>query len=235
MFYVYAYCNVTKPIIHSELGFLPFYIGKGCNSRAGHHLRSALRGKAGKKLSHIRNLITANTPPLIVKIASFESETEAFEKEIQLIKEFGRLDLRTGCLFNNTPGGDGAKLSKELYAAIGNKLRGRKASAETCERISVSLTGRTRTDNERKAISSGLIGVKHSNSRKNNISAGMHNAKHKWQKKWLITTPDTSFCIISLDYLDEAKITSLYGSYRSGVPMTRGPLKGWQLSQIITS
>ena len=231
-FYVYAYCNVTKPLLQDQLRFEPFYVGKGCNNRINDHLRDAIAGKRGKKLSHIRNLIHMNAHPEIVMLSSGLTESEAFALEISLITKYGRLDLGTGCLFNNTPGGDGAKHTVETNKRIAEKLTGRKLPLEVCSRISKALTGKTRDDATKEKISNTLSGVKHSDQRCQNISKGTKNAAMKWQKKWLITTPETSFCILSLDYLNEIGIESLYGSFRSGKPISRGRLKGWSLTEI---
>jgi hypothetical protein len=65
--------------------------------------------------------------------------------------------------------------------------------------------------------------------RKANISKAV---KGKNQKRWLVKTPTTEFCIVSLDYLYENKLDSLYGSFKAGRPMTRGKLKGWSLTQL---
>lgn len=65
--------------------------------------------------------------------------------------------------------------------------------------------------------------------RKKNISKAVRG---KNQKQWLIKTPETEFCIQSLDYLSEQKIKSLYCSFRNKQPITRGRLKGWSLTQI---
>lgn len=232
MFYTYAYCNELKPINDVDLGFSPFYIGKGSGRRILDHLRDAEKGKKGKKLSHIRRLIKEGNPPIIVKLKSFGDEKSAFDHETSLIAKFGRLDLGTGPLFNNTPGGDGPRHTLEVYAKIAKKLRGRKASVEHRENIANSLTGRTRTNQERDAISAGLVGKTHGNTRKENISLGTKKAAGKWTKRWLVTSPETAFCILSLESLREMKLQNLYSSYRRGAPISRGKFRGWQLQEI---
>jgi hypothetical protein len=72
----------------------------------------------------------------------------------------------------------------------------------------------------------------HSTDRKANISTAIQGMKARFQKRWLITTPYTQFCVRSLDILLENDWSSLYCSFRSGRPMSRGALKGWKLEQI---
>lgn len=65
--------------------------------------------------------------------------------------------------------------------------------------------------------------------RKKNISKAVRG---KNQKRWLVKTPETEFCITSLDYLYEQGMDSLYVSFRLGRPMKRGRFKGWSLVQL---
>jgi hypothetical protein len=235
MFYVYAYCNPNKIDSRLDVGCEPFYFGKGSKRRLYDHLRDAKAGKKGAKLSHIRNLTEGQTPPVVVKLFDNLSETHSLLLEVTLIYLFGRKDEGTGCLLNQTPGGDGAAHSAETLKRIADKLRGRKASEVERNKISAGLLGKPRSCEARKAISTALSGQKHSVERKASIKASMVAAKHLLQKKWLVTSPETSFCLVSLDYLKENNMGCLYSSFRSGRPMTRGKYKGWSLSQITTS
>jgi hypothetical protein len=47
--------------------------------------------------------------PIVEIVHRFPTENEAFEKEKELIKEYGRRDLGTGTLCNLTDGGDGVR------------------------------------------------------------------------------------------------------------------------------
>lgn len=69
-------------------------------------------------------------------------------------------------------------------------------------------------------------------ARRAKISSVIQSMKRQFQKRWLITTPLTQFCIQSLDILQENGWSSLYCSARSGKPMSRGKLKGWKLELI---
>jgi len=70
----------------------PYYIGKGKGDRAFHKSEHIVKPPIDKS----RILIFARA-----------SEQEAFETEKELIRNWGRKDLGTGCLRNMTDGGDG--------------------------------------------------------------------------------------------------------------------------------
>lgn len=231
MAYVYAYCNKQKSSTHPDFEFQPFYIGKGNGRRVNDHLRDARTGKSGRRLSHIRKLLLTDSLHIIIVKDNLTNE-EAFALETELITFFGRKDLKTGCLLNATTGGDGARHSPETIKRIANTRRGRKWTPEHCKNISVSLTGRTRNPADGIKISQTLTGITHNEERRKNISIGVQAVIHKQRKKWLVVTPETSYCLVSLDYLKEAGIENLYRSFVTGKPLSRGRLKGWQLFQI---
>ena len=71
----------------------PYYVGKGKDNRAftnRHHIQ---------KMPTNKNLIL---------LQEFESEEDAFFAERFLIEFYGRTDLGTGCLRNQTEGGEGS-------------------------------------------------------------------------------------------------------------------------------
>jgi hypothetical protein len=71
----------------------PYYAGKGSGDRAFvHYERSAIHPPKDKSL---------------IVVMHRSSEQEAFATEIELIRNWGRLDLGTGCLRNLTDGGIG--------------------------------------------------------------------------------------------------------------------------------
>lgn len=118
IYYVYAY-------LREEDG-TPFYIGMGKGDRQFDHLKEAkkdLNPKTGQhKLNTIRKLLQEGKEPLIKIIQNNLSRNQAAELEIELISTYGRRDLGTGILTNQTDGGDGNRgWSKEAR----QKLRDR--------------------------------------------------------------------------------------------------------------
>lgn len=85
------------------------------------------------------------------------TQSEAHEIEVQLIQQYGRIDLGTGCLTNMTDGGEGlVSPSKETREKISSKQKGiscpsrnywkgKERNVETKRKISKSLTGKTRS------------------------------------------------------------------------------------------
>jgi hypothetical protein len=91
----------------------PFYVGKGSNGRIKAHKREvkALEHTVGGKSIKARiihKLWKAGLNYEMDIVFECLTELEAFEKECFLIKTYGRIDLRTGCLGNMTDGGEGA-------------------------------------------------------------------------------------------------------------------------------
>ena len=82
-YYVYAYLRENGT---------PYYIGKGTKNRAWNKHKNI------------------NLPPNKNNIIILESnltEQQAFDKEKQLIKKYGRKNINTGILINRTDGGTG--------------------------------------------------------------------------------------------------------------------------------
>jgi len=68
----------------------PYYVGKGSGKRAFTNRDHVVRKPSNDRIA----------------IIACDSEEEAFEKEIELIRMWGRKDLGTGILHNRTDGGD---------------------------------------------------------------------------------------------------------------------------------
>jgi hypothetical protein len=94
-YYVYMYLR-SKSSPNGEIG-TPYYIGKGNGSRIqefhGRHI-------AVPKSSENRRTVSEGL-----------NEADAFQLEMLLIHQYGRIDLGTGCLHNLTDGGEGARRS----------------------------------------------------------------------------------------------------------------------------
>lgn len=104
----------------------PFYVGKGTKRRMYDHWkhRHAKRVSNWQLKRVLCELEQLGLRPTYVKVVDNVCEQEAFSKEVELIHEYGRLDMGTGTLCNMTCGGDGVgSRSKEW--------RKRKSQTET--------------------------------------------------------------------------------------------------------
>lgn len=115
IYYVYAYLRKSNNT--------PYYIGKGSGSRA--------------YVQHYKNGKGVSTPKDKSKIIILESnltEVGAFALERRYIKWYGRKDIKTGTLLNQTDGGDGSAGSIPWNKGI-------PATNERKQNISQSLIG----------------------------------------------------------------------------------------------
>lgn len=128
-FYVYAYCDPLFRYEKIHLGyyfeFTPFYIGKGTNGRFKVHLNEAKRTNrtTNHKINKIKTILNLNEMPIILKLKENLSEQDAFHLEINLIKNIGRRDLKTGPLCNLYDM-QGVNLNKDLEELRKSKTRG---------------------------------------------------------------------------------------------------------------
>ena len=101
MFYVYVYRD-PRPTKNKQ----PVYVGKGTGDRdLSHWSRGSHNKPLQDFLSHLRRI---GLEPICERVFETEIESDAFLKEMELIKLYGRRDLKTGTLFNRTDGGEGA-------------------------------------------------------------------------------------------------------------------------------
>lgn len=176
----------------------PFYVGKG-KHRSGYspryedHLKRALEIKNSRdrnyhKLNRIRKIVRSGFQPEIKIIIETENETEALEKEIKLIKFYGRRDKKTGILTNMTDGGDGisGRVCTEedrkkrslrfrgsrnpMYGIhrIGkdNPFYGKTHNKKTRDKLSKTHKGKIISIETRKKMADALKGQKTRNNRK---------------------------------------------------------------------
>ena len=170
-FYVYQ--------LRLECSELPFYIGKGKNSRKDVHLQEW----SLKKRSHKNNVINKAMREGVKVVAEILhenlTEEQAFAKEIELIAFYGRR-INGGCLTNATYGGEGPtgyKHTDEARVAMAESKRGRKLNRETREKISRAgknrdpksiarvaskNTGKTRSIETREKMAAAKRGTTHS-------------------------------------------------------------------------
>ncbi len=146
MFYVYSYLRENGT---------PYYIGKGSGNRA------FIKRRRGVKPPADTNRIKI--------LYEYEVESEAFQKEIELIAQYG-LKVNGGLLLNQTTGGEGVsrKLRPEEIEArrkqmLGNQInKGRKLTEEHKRNISEGNKGKQRppvSEETRRKISESLLGT----------------------------------------------------------------------------
>jgi hypothetical protein len=103
-FYVYH-------LINSQTG-LPFYVGKGRGNRLFDHIRDTKNKKLfdkNKYLFYKINKISKSGGNIeCKKIIENVSENDAFNREVEEIKKYGRKNNKTGILCNMTDGGEGS-------------------------------------------------------------------------------------------------------------------------------
>ena len=151
IYYVYQYLR-SKDSDRGKAG-TPYYVGKGCRQRAWDKKRS-VRLPSDKSL--------------IILVAEHLTESEAFELEKALIKQWGRLDIGTGILRNKTDGGEGSSgliRSNESNEKTSKALIGRSQSQKTRDKIGKSNKGKKRSHEQRQKLSESLRGIKKKNPR----------------------------------------------------------------------
>jgi NUMOD3 motif-containing protein len=143
----------------------PYYVGKGSGYRAYVKHRGLMR-----------------PPKTRSRILIFErcSEQEAFDTEIDLIRNWGRQDLGTGILKNMTDGGDGPPSSKgrkhssETKAKIGTKHKGKIISPEMRLAMSLSRKGKPVWNKGKKGLQKAW---------NKGIKTGPNPAHSEWMKQ----------------------------------------------------
>ena len=103
-----------------------FYVGIGSDSK-GKYTRANCSKRRGKFWKDF----TKNIPYEVHILLDNLTWKEACEKEIELIIQYGRRDLGTGCLINLTTGGEGVNgyhHTEEALAKLSNNSKGSKNS-----------------------------------------------------------------------------------------------------------
>lgn len=151
---------------------LPYYVGKGTGDRAYHSVRGHRPPKNKSR----------------IVIFPQDNEADAIESEKCLIALFGRKDQGTGCLRNQTDGGDGvsgyrfsekakqrmsiihANPSAEIRDRISKALKGRPLAEQTKRKMSAVRKGKKKSAEWRAKISASHVGKIVSTAAKQNMS-----------------------------------------------------------------
>jgi len=131
----------------------PFYIGIGKTKKRAYsiHNRNLYWNRIVKKTSYRVEILFENI-----------SWDDAQNKEIDLIKLYGRKDLKTGILCNLTDGGENPPImiGHKFQSGKNNSNYGKKRSAQTKKKISESLRGYVFSEERKQKISNSLKGHK---------------------------------------------------------------------------
>jgi hypothetical protein len=160
----------------------PFYIGIGKTERRA--FRKDFRNK------YWRHIISQTEYKVEILFDDLTWE-QACQKEIELIKLYGRKDLGLGTLVNMTDGADGGLgtiPSKETRKKMSLSLKGKVRSNEAKERYSLVAKNRTYSEDTRKKMSDAKkgkignrLGTKASDETKLKISESKKNTA-SWNK-----------------------------------------------------
>lgn len=158
--YVYAYLREDGT---------PYYIGKGKGAR-------------------YRQKHTVKIPPIdrIQFIKTNLTDNEAINLEIELIEKYGRKDLGTGILRNQTPGGQGSVPGPEVRKKLSEIKKGKKPNNYGKKRKTISTPEEFVNRSKAKTgISHPMYNKKHSKESRKKISLGI---KESW-KRTILTCP----------------------------------------------
>ena len=179
IYYVYAYLRKSDST--------PYYIGKGTARRA--YADHRIKSKCNNFYSGIQ---TPTDHSKIVFLETNLTELGALALERRMIQWYGRKDLNTGILHNQTYGGDGGtnpsdkNREKRRIATTGNKnpFFGKTQSAAGKERLRAANTGKKQSDETIARRVEKLIGKIRTTEMRNNMSlASIGKAKSEEHKQ----------------------------------------------------
>lgn len=127
-----------------------FYVGAGNLKRAYSKQRSEWWNRVVSKYGYVVEIYKDNL-----------TKKEAFDLEIELINKFGRIDLKTGQLINQTNGGITVEgLCDEISNRKISKLKVIKRTESWRNKISISHKGKEKSKKHKENISKSMLGRK---------------------------------------------------------------------------
>lgn len=197
-------------IIHNEHN-LPIYVGKGAKNRAYSHLKQSHNKRLNRKLAKMKK--EGHIP--FIKLIPVENDALAFEMEMLLIALIGRLDKKTGSLYNLTDGGDGVIGCIQTKEIIEKRAAGKRGKKQTPEhnaaiaagkrgkkfpKLSEALKGKPQSDRQKEAHKIGVQKISKSCTIDNGITIyPSHNAMAKILGKGKFGTRNPNFKYVELE------------------------------------
>lgn len=227
MYYLYRHIRLDK----NE----PFYIGIGTIQIIGDKYSYYSRSKEKSNRNIIWNRIVAKTKYRIDIILESKDYNFIKQKEIEFIKLYGRIDLKTGILANLTDGGEGClNISSESLLRRNQKLTGKKRSEEFKKKLSEDRRGeknpcfgRIFSEEEKINVSKRMkghtfnLGKKATEEHKKNISKSRLGSKHWRSRKVLNTKTNEIFDTVTL----AAKSININRGYLSNMLLSKNKNK----------
>lgn len=206
-------------LIHSET---PFYIGKGKGKRCHCHFREwSLRHDSHK--NRVIKKAMDDGVEILVEILHHElTETEALNKEVELIAFYGRHNFG-GCLTNATDGGEGRVryiATDEARVRMSQARKGKKHSPETIAKIAQSRKGKTHDASAKKKMSDSRKGKKQGREHTKSIRFSNWDRNPAWKDAGVIfdtwtATGKPGWVRLSRVF-DGAKIEVMHRNFVSG-------------------
>lgn len=139
-----------------------FYVGKGQRRRA----HDMTRGRNRFHQAIVAKLTQAGLPVVVVIVATYTDESEAYRQEVLRIELWRKAGIRLANLAEGGGRNSGWHHSEERRKAIGDSKRGNSyrlgavLTAETREKIAAPQRGRTLREEHKRLIAQQLSGEK---------------------------------------------------------------------------
>jgi len=140
--YIYKHIRLDTNVV--------FYIGKGTNTN-GKYKRAYSSDRTNL---HWHNIVKKYGYSVEIIVENL-TEKEANQKEVELILDYGRIDLGTGTLVNMTAGGEGVSgviMSEKTRKKIGDAHRGRVHTEQSRKNMSEAHKGHKPTEETRNKM-----------------------------------------------------------------------------------